>query len=105
MSADGVDGVDGAGAALELDDELPLDGDVLGAVEDDEGALVAGGLSRPQAASANAAATATSNSLLIQVVPLEWLGDPGYRAAPIVEGPARHFCHATACFESVTIQP
>ena len=104
---------DGAGAELELEDELPVDGELLGAVEDeelpllgagelaaggvllldedDEVALVAGGLSLPQAASANAAATATSNSLFIQV-PLGMAGGicnhPGFRAGRILAGPA-----------------
>ena len=78
------------GAALEDEDELsdddgavleaPLDGEVAGALEAGgvlllleglAGALL--GLSRPQAVSATAAATAMSSALFIHV-PLDWAG-------------------------------
>jgi hypothetical protein len=77
------------GAALEDEDELsdddgavleaPLEGEVAGALEAGGVLLLEGlagallGLSRPQAVSANAAATAMSSALFIQV-PLIGLG-------------------------------
>jgi hypothetical protein len=89
--------------------EAPLDGDVLG----DAGALEAGGvllleelegallgLSRPQAASVNAAATAISSALFIQV-PLTGLGE--LRQPGIVETLKRNFSQAAVSFAAVTV--